>query len=198
MRRCLLVLVLLALTACGDGTGGPTQQPDLDEAGFWELVEDARLQADGDPEAMAEDLTARLADADEETLRGFQERLVEASSRLYTWPHRHAAEMICGFVSDDVFTDWRSWVIAMGRDTFERIAENPDRLADVEDLSGGREGAAAEWFGSAVSEIWFARYGYEREDFPILEPFDAPAGEQLTDRADIRASLPRLAARIPD
>jgi hypothetical protein len=49
MRRCLLVLVLLALTACGDGTGGPTQQPDLDEAGFWELVEDVRLQADGDP-----------------------------------------------------------------------------------------------------------------------------------------------------
>ena len=95
---------------------------------------------------------------------------MEASSRLYTWPHRHAAEMICGYVSDDVFTDWRSWVIAMGRDTFERIAENPDRLADVEDLSGGREGAAAEWFGSAVSEIWFARYGYEREDFPILEP----------------------------
>ena len=72
MRRCLLVLVLLALTACGDGTGGPTQQPDLDEAGFWELVEDVRLQADGDPEAMAEDLTARLADADEETLRGFR------------------------------------------------------------------------------------------------------------------------------
>src|SRR5215217_6507084 len=101
MRRCLLVLVLLALTACGDGTGGPTQQPALDEAGFWELGEDVRLQADGDAEAMAEDLTARLADADEETLRGFQERLVEASFRLYTWPHRHAAEMICGFVSDD-------------------------------------------------------------------------------------------------
>jgi hypothetical protein len=168
---------------------------DVDESTFWEIVEEARRDADGDPELMGEVLASRFSDAEDETLHGFQTRLVEASNRLYTWRHGAAAEMVCGFVSDDVFTDWRSWVITLGRDTYERVVRDPDNLADVEDLSGGCEGLS-EFFGAAVAGIWFDRHGYET-DFPILEPIDPPTGETVTDHAAIRALLPRLSARIP-
>jgi hypothetical protein len=167
----------------------------VDEAIFWQIIAEARRDADGDPEFMGEVLASRFSDAEDETLQGFQTRLVEASSRLYTWQHGAAAEMICGFVSDDRFTDWRSWVITLGRDTYERVVRNPDALADVEDLSGGCEGLG-EFFGAAVAGIWFDRHGYGT-DFPILEPADPPAGDKVIDPAEIRALLPRLSARIP-
>lgn len=210
MRALVLLLVAPALVACAgpevDRRAARAQVPpgadtvavdDVDESTFWEIVEDARRAGEGDPERMADVLTTRFAGADDETVRGFQERLVEASTRLYTWRHIDAAEMICGFVSDDVHTDWRSWVITLGRDTFERVAVNPDDLADVPDLSGGCEGMA-EFFGAAVSEIWFERHGYGDETFPILEPVEPPAGEKLPDLDAVRAALPRLSDRIPD
>ena len=168
----------------------------MDEATFWEIVEDARRDADGDPEVMGEALASRFSDAEDETLKGFQTRLVEAHSRLYTWQHGAAAEMICGFVSDDVFTDWRSWVITLGRDTYEQVVREPDNLAEVDDLSGGCDGLS-EFFGAAVAGIWFDRHGYET-DFPILEPTAPPAGDKVIDPTAIRAAMPRLSARIPE
>jgi hypothetical protein len=162
---------------------------------FWLAVETARKRGAGDPDAMARVLRARFAQADDEKLRAFQQKLVDASSRLYTWQHWNAAEMICGFVSDDVFTDWRSWVITLGREKFTRVAEDPDNLADIADLSGGCE-AGGEIFGAAVSDVYFERHGYADEDFPVVEPFESPDGEQVTDPEAIRRALPRLAARI--
>lgn len=165
------------------------------ESTFWPAVEAARARAGGDPDAMAEVLEAEFAEADDETLRAFQRELVDASRRLYTWRHWTAAEMMCGYVSDDVFTDWRSWVITLGRETFTRVAEDPDDLADVADLSAGCEGGA-EIFGATVSGIFFERHGYADETFPILEPIESPTGERVTDRRAIRRSMPDLTERL--
>jgi len=169
----------------------------VNEAAFWDVIEGARTTADGDAQIMAEALAAGFADADDETLRGFQTQLVAVHERLYTWRHGSAAEMVCGFVSDDVFTDWRSWVISLGRETFERVADDPDNLADVETLSDGCEGVG-ESFGAAVANIYYARHGYEDEQFPVVELSESPSGEPLTDLAAIRTSLPRLSERIPN
>lgn len=213
VTRCVASLAVLGLAACAGG-GDPRAVPTsdtavqtgaavttngalaMDEDGFWRVVEDARQATDGDPYAMAEWLQAGLADADSETLRTFQEQLVAASTRLYTWRHQAAAEMVCGFASADVFTDWRSWVVTLGRDRFTRVAENPDALADVDDLSGGCD-AGGEFFGAAVSSLYYTRHGFEG-DFPLLETVEAPAGEPYADAAAARAALPNLSARIPD
>ncbi len=78
-------------------------------------------------------------------------------------------------------------MITLGRDTFERVAQDPDNLADVDDLSGGCEGVG-EFFGAAVSNIYFDRHGYEDDTFPILEPSAPPRGQKVTDHDAIRAS----------
>jgi hypothetical protein len=216
VRVISILTMLLLLSACAgnnEEVGSPQQPetgparshpaatpesvPTADEGKFWSVVEAARRRGAGSPHAMASVLEARFARADDETLRAFQQRLVDASSRLYTWQHWDAAEMICGYASDDVFTDWRSWVITLGRETFTRVAEDPDNLADVADLSGGCE-EGGEIFGAAVSGIHFERHGYSDDSFPAVEQFEAPNGEQVTDRQAVREALPRLSARIRD
>lgn len=169
----------------------------VDAARFWDVIETVRETADGDAEVMAEALETRFSVAEDDDLRGFQEQLVAAHQRLYTWQHLYAAELICGFVSDDVFTDRRSWVITLGRNAFERVAESADNLADVEDFSGGCSGEG-ELFGAAVANVFYDRHGFDDETFPIVEPFEPPSGEKIADHAVIRESLPRLSARIPN
>ena len=202
VRAIPAVLGFLLVSGCTPGAGEPglvARQPTgpTGEGGesFWQRVEDARTRGGGDPDAMAEILRAEFARSGDQALRAFQRDIVEASRRLYTWRHGDAAEMICGFVSDDVFTDWRSWVITLGRETYTRIAEDPDALADVADLSPGCAGGG-ELFGAAVSGIWFERHGDADGDFPWLEPSYPPRGKRLTDRAAVRRGLPRLSARI--
>lgn len=167
----------------------------MDEHTFWRIVEDLRVAADGDPEEMSQALAERFAEADDAALRGWEEQFLRASGQLYTWQHWAAAEMVCGFVSDDVFEDWRAWIVTLGRDTFQRVAADPDALADVDDLAGSC-GGAGERFAYAVSTVYFERHGDEDEDFPIGN-LEEPRGERLADPADVRAALPRLAARIP-
>ena len=52
-------------------------------------------------------------------------------------------------------------------------------------------------FAASVAGVFHERHGFA-DDFPIIEPIAAPAGERITDPATIRALLPRLAARLPD
>jgi len=203
----LALLIVLAVAGCGHPPAAGPARPTTtaaakagDEDVFWQVVEDARKRAPGDPDAMAEIVEDRFADAGDDALREFQRQLVAASTRLYTWRHAVAADMACGPVGDDGFTDWRSWVITLGRETFERIAVDPDNLADVEDLTAGCEGAG-ELFGGAVSGIYFARHGDEDDTFPILEPGDTPpagtppSGYPRSGTQPLRATLPRLAKR---
>jgi hypothetical protein len=167
----------------------------MDEEAFWRIVDSARARASGDPYSMADVLKSDFAGSDDASLRAFQRQLIDVSARLYTWRHWDAAEMICGFASDDFFTDWRSWVIALGHETDARVAENPDNLAGVADLSGSCDGGG-EFFGSAAAIIYYERHGDEDDDFPIIMPITSPSGEQLTDLHAIRRALPRLAARF--
>jgi hypothetical protein len=166
----------------------------MDEAAFWRIVESVRVRGNGDPYAMADLLKADFADTDDETLRAYEQRFIAISRRLYTWRHWDAAEIICGGVSDDVFLDFRSWVISLGRETFTRVVESPDNLADAADLSGSCDGDG-EFFGAAVSGIYYARHGAEDENFPNPMTGDSPSGPELHDPQTIRRALPRLAAR---
>ncbi|MFD0522973.1 DUF4240 domain-containing protein [Paractinoplanes durhamensis] len=204
----LAPLLALVVAGCGATPVRPQASPStavrgletVDEDAFWQIVGDAREQASDDPDAMAEVLEERFADAGDDELRGFQRQLVAASRRLYTWRHAAAADMVCGSVGDDGFTDWRSWVITLGRETFERIAADPDNLADVEDLTAGCAGAG-ELFGAAVSGIYYERHGYDDDTFPVLEPGGTsptgtpPSGYPRNGTEPLRATLPRLAER---
>jgi len=166
----------------------------IDEDAFWAIIEDARARGQGDPDRMAAALDYRLYDANDNTILAFQSQFVAASTRLYTYRHGEAAELICGSMDGDMFTDWRTWIISLGRVTFDSVAANADNIADVRDLSAGCD----MWYeplGWAASDIWAERHP-GATDFPALDPVGDPSGTRIHGDQAIRAALPKLAARV--
>lgn len=169
----------------------------MDDAAFWTLVERAKRAAGGDAEAMADALADSLSGADADALVDVQRLLAEARQRLYTWRHSDAGEIVCGYLGDDAFTDFRSWIISRGQSVFEAVVADPDALADVDDVEASCD-AGGELFGAVPGQLYVDLTGdYFPEDVPLLEPAQPPSGQRSKDLEAIRAALPRLAARFP-
>ena len=186
----------------------------MDITEFWTLIEAARAQAtntvDDDGKAVAAHLTEQLAATSELTIFEFEQHFETLDSALYRWDVWAAAYLINGGCSDDAFMDFRAAVITQGRDWYERIAQNPDELADhpeVRAVAAGDRGSAL--FQEVVNYVSARAYDqltdegtdmcdfYEAYDAFIGKDVPAPAdlGEEFDfdDAAQMRARLPRLA-----
>jgi Protein of unknown function (DUF4240) len=162
---------------------------------FWQLIAESRRDsADADVD-QAQALKGALQRLDTAGVATFQRAFVQASQSLYTWKVAAASDLVCGSLGDDLFTDFRSWVIAHGEHAYERVVENPDALAEFEDLDDGC--GAGEPFGFAASEVYADKSGRNAWDdgLPILEPSTQPAGERIDGDAALRAAFPMLFAR---
>lgn len=51
------------------------------------------------------------------------------TDRVHRWDEWAAAYQIGGGCSDDVFSDFKAGLVALGSDWFERVAADPDELA---------------------------------------------------------------------
>jgi hypothetical protein len=100
---------------------------DVDE--FWLLVETTGSE---DPEGRAQRLTDRLAAHPEAEIESFAMHLDAARERLDTFALWGAAYLVCdGLCGDDGFYYFQAWLIGLGRQAFERIAIDPDELAEL-------------------------------------------------------------------
>jgi hypothetical protein len=128
------------------------------------------------------------------TWQRFKNTLVRASNAIYTWNHLTAGELFLEEgMSDDMFTDFRSWVVSLGRATYERILAAPDALADLHGVDD--ECLLAELFGAAPSEVYQLQTGCPLwEVAEILEFSHPPSGDpaDLDQPAVQRRLFPRL------
>lgn len=172
----------------------------MDRATFWDLVDRSREGADGDLETQTAQLISLLDEVPEDQLAAFDAEFVAANRDLYTWEVLGAGTVLLGWLSDDVFTDFRSWVVAQGREVHERVVADPDSLADLGTLDLEQVGLG-ELFANAAGEAYESRTdGDWFEDFPdqpIPEPDDEPAGIRFdaADADELRRRYPRLTAR---
>jgi hypothetical protein len=183
---------------------------------FWRLVDEARRDVK-DSELMddeiAENLINRLATGPVEEILDFANCFDHASSRAFDWTLWAAAELIWGWTSDDTFTGFRSGLIGLGRETFERVVADPDSLADhplVQRIARGEVRTDALYM-EALENV--ASHAYERvtgdEDdgfWDAIDEHDTPLGDDehsegerfdLNDPAEVRRRLPRLTALFP-
>ncbi|HET8658192.1 MAG TPA: DUF4240 domain-containing protein [Micromonosporaceae bacterium] len=186
---------------------------DADE--FWTVVESARgsvdqLEDEGG-ELVAEALASRLAATSPQAILEFEAQFRKAHGALYRWDVWAAAYLIGGGCSDDMFSDFRAGVVALGRQWWQRVLANPDELADHPLV---RRAAAeedddvifAEPVGYAAAEAYERLTGddcafYEAwQASPYAAQEDAGDGEDMGERFDfddndeMRRRLPRLAA----
>ncbi|MEV0130886.1 DUF4240 domain-containing protein [Dactylosporangium sp. NPDC050688] len=188
----------------------------MDVAGFWAIVEGS-AQANADLFERADWIAETLTSISDDDLVDFQDHLDDQTGRVSHWLVWHAAVLIMGGCSDDSFSRFRAWLVGLGRDAVDAVAEDPDRLADrpeVRRLAGRHWRTWAEEEYPEWEELEFvAVHEYERrfgEDSLIYDaqtsrtqgggPVPQRAQEtrwDLHDPAESSRRLPRLAAMFP-
>ena len=157
---------------------------------FWTLIAKVKEASGSDVEKRCELLDAELRKLPLVEVRAFDAHFTECLDRAYAWDLWAAAYIIGGGCSDDGFWDFRSTLISMGREIFERAVADPETLADVtiEDDHWEREG-----FQYVANTV--ARDLSGGQDFPRSRPHPKdPAGESW-DEGKVAELYPRLAKR---
>src|SRR5262245_14250980 len=92
---------------------------------FWKLVEAAR-RADDFVLALSSVLEKLPADE----IIGFQTTLHQYLARAYRFPLLAANFIIQSYVSDDVFEDFRAWLVSQGRERYVAAVADPESICD--------------------------------------------------------------------
>ena len=170
----------------------------MSENDFWDLIEKARHSA-----SRAEEIPPLLVDRLKEMPEGeiveFGRLLRAASRRAYDWRLWAAAVAILDYCSDDVFYEFRAWLIAQGKSVYERALADPDSLADLQSFDGEDGVARLDSMAASASRAYQAKTG--RKDFgerlekvspPVLRSKDAWNGEAEM----LKEVVPRLCVKF--
>ncbi|MEU6779511.1 DUF4240 domain-containing protein [Nonomuraea angiospora] len=103
---------------------------DIDE--FWHLIEHSARHRPN--EARLRWLEQRLASRSAEEIIDFESWILEARRKVDTnlmWGTATLLHLIGG---NDSFRYFQMWLVGLGRETFEKVAGDPDTLADVPEV----------------------------------------------------------------
>jgi hypothetical protein len=155
---------------------------------FWEHIEAARRDAEGDTERQVELLVERIAALPDEEIIEFERRF---------------SDLINGGCSDDGFDYFRGWLIAQGEAVFENAMKDPDSLADIVTIEDAAEmGVEEEGMLYVAMHAYRKRTGRElyddMENDPSLPMPPEPGGVPWEDDAELEARYPRLAALVAE
>jgi hypothetical protein len=176
------------------GTPGSASSAVMNQARFWQLTGQARIDAGNDTGRQSELLKQRLAKLPPPSILKFDRIRHSFDVRAYSYDIWGAAYVIEDGCSDDCFRDFRGYLISLGRGPYEAALQNPDSLAAVaqDAETGNWEGAdnpSPDAYASATGS-----------DFPIDEPdlSGTPRGKPFdeNDTAALAARYPRLYARF--
>ena len=187
---------VLVPSPTSDPTGPvePSSPPGaMAEDRFWTLVDGT---AGPDTDDQVEQVQARLAHLSRNDIVAYEKRLTAVADALLTWQHRGAAEVVLGQVSDDVFRNFRYWVVFRGRDVYRAFRADPDSLAGHGPEDDEQVGAA-ESLEYAAHDVYRERTGNDladRDDLP--EYTDDLTGVPIDEsNSALARRYPRLAAR---
>jgi hypothetical protein len=173
---------------------------------FWELINAARVEAAHLarwPSGM------QVGDAVARRLPAFQpvqilefDLWLRGQAQLADrWELAAACYLLSGYISDDGFAEFRYGLVALGRDDFHTVLDDPDPglagLPTVQAMAAGhasRFTLHAERLQSAAPDTYGDRYWEDRADLPAPHP-----GPRFTatDAPLIPTRLPKLQALFP-
>ncbi|MFB7546417.1 DUF4240 domain-containing protein [Streptomyces sp. NPDC056154] len=174
----------------------------MDTTDFWNLIDAARTRVT-DPagaEAVVERACELLAARPVEEIVAAQQLLWDLMAASYRAPLWAAAYTINGGCSDDGFDYFRGWLMAQGREVFERVVADPDALAElpvIRAAAAEREEMECE---SMLAVAWGAHRAATGENLPggsfsIGYPaLDPEWGFDFDDAERVALRLPKLAA----
>jgi hypothetical protein len=170
----------------------------MNEAPFWSIVEASKRAGRGSFAAYIESLSSRLSELAAGDIVEFQRTFDQLRDRAYSWDLWGAAYLIGGGCSDDAFADFRSWLVSLGRETYERALADSESLADLRIGPNGEEDAFFEELAYVPSQVFEEKTG---EPMPpeTGDRRSEPSGEKWDeDGNDLRERFPKLFAKYGD
>ena len=175
-------------------------EPTSSTPDLWTIIERVERASAGELEAACKAFKAELEALDDAALIAVVAQFDAAMWRAYDHDLWGAACAIHGGTSDDHFWDFRTGLIALGRETFERSLRDPDSLCEIEDVVNR---TLYEGFQYVPDEVLKAR-GVDPGD--VRGPGDhrsAKAGESRPEptgtpwtEEDLAKRYPRIVARF--
>jgi hypothetical protein len=166
----------------------------IEDGGFWDIIERTHAASDGSTQRQAAELKDCLSVLPAAEVAAFDAEFVRHNQELYSWELWGAAFVLLTLCGDDCFTDFRSWVVAQGRDYFEAVRDDPSALADGR-LTDQEEVAQAELLSYVASDTYTGLTGREiwddYPDHPGVFDVDEPAGKRW-EEPDVDAMFPEL------
>ncbi|MFF2039165.1 DUF4240 domain-containing protein [Kitasatospora sp. NPDC058170] len=171
----------------------------MDETDFWQIIDETREAADGDPDEQAERLVERLVQLTPDDVVDFA-RLFEARfQRAYRTDLWGAAYLLLDGASEDTFDYFRCWLIGQGREVFEGGLYEPDDLADLLPEFDEEEDGEAEDLGYAADEAHEQLTGLPLPDVGERQPArPSGAGLDFDDPDAMAKRFPKLWERYGD
>ncbi|MDO6526752.1 DUF4240 domain-containing protein [Motilimonas sp. 1_MG-2023] len=147
----------------------------MNEQEFWNIIESAGSPEIKDPEEQCEAISEALSSRSKEEVVKFHNIHRTVLNRAYTWDLIEACYIIIHYVSDDVFEDFRNWIILNGRDRFEHSLSNADYLASFINVVDPVE----ELTGEAL--LYVCEQAYDGEIEELEEQYEYPAEPDIKD-----------------
>ena len=157
---------------------------------FWNLIEKIHVASAGDMDKKCELLDAELRRLPLDEVRSFHAHFYECQDRAYSWELWAAAYIIGGGCSDDKFSDFRSTLISMGRQTFERALADPQSLADID-----YDADVADYEGYQYVPSQVERDLSGGQDFPRSRPHPKDPSGRSWDEDKVAELFPKLAEK---
>lgn len=161
----------------------------MNQETFWKIIGEVNNESGGEMEIKPDLLTKRLKAMDAGEILSFSRVFDSMMDRAYTWDLWAAAYIIHGGCSDDAFMDFRSSLISMGKEVFERSVSSPETLADMD--SDAARDLSFEGFAYPATTVYKEKTGKlpERE---TKHPTDPTGDEWEEDESVLKAKYPRL------
>jgi hypothetical protein len=167
----------------------------------WDLVNRARAEVTdpSDAEAVSAKMIELLSARSAAEITAVAQPVWDLLAASYGWDLWAAAYVINAGASDDGFEYFRGWLIAQGRDVFERSVADPDSLADHPAVIGAAEDGEATLECEAILGVaWTAYRIATGEELPAgtftIDYPELGEGWDFDDASEMARRLPRLAA----
>lgn len=171
----------------------------MTEQDFWNIINQSLVQHQPGSEGQYQSIAQSLAKLTPEQLIGFENQLAIQKNRAFCFPVLMANFILQSYINDDIFEDFRLWLISFGQERFEAVLTNADNLAEFSKIEDPIEDITGEGLVFAAREAYEAATG--QEDFlKRVQVLEDPEINYTwpEDVTQLKAMLPRLFSKYWD
>lgn len=168
----------------------------MEENEFWEIISKSGAPDNLTSDEQCENITELLSERSKADLISFSNTHKELLCKAYTWPMLQACMITIHYVSDDVFEDFRNWVILNGKNRFYQTLEKPDIIADYISVGDPVEEVTGEALLYVAEEAWDGEIEELEEHYLYPKEPDIDCDWPL--KRDLEKQFPKLFAKFWD